>query len=61
MRATLERHALPPSCLTLEITESTAMRDVTASLAILQQLHDMGVRISIDDFGTGYSLSLIHI
>ena len=60
VRATLERHALPPSCLTLEITESTAMRDVTASLAILQQLHDMGVRISIDDFGTGYS-SLLYL
>jgi len=57
---TLKRHALEPSCLTLEITESTAMRDVDASLRILQQLHDMGVRISIDDFGTGYS-SLLYL
>lgn len=57
---TLRRHALQPSCLTLEITESTAMRDVEASLAILQQLHGMGVRISIDDFGTGYS-SLLYL
>ena len=57
---TLSRHALKPSCLTLEITESTAMRDVEASLAILQQLHSMGVRISIDDFGTGYS-SLLYL
>src|SRR5690606_26316901 len=57
---TLSRHALEPSCLTLEITESTAMRDVEASLVILQQLHDMGVRISIDDFGTGYS-SLLYL
>ncbi|KAF1024017.1 MAG: putative signaling protein [Paracidovorax wautersii] len=60
VRGALERHALPPSSLTLEITESTAMRDVNASLAILQQLHDMGVRISIDDFGTGYS-SLLYL
>ncbi|MDF3086631.1 EAL domain-containing protein, partial [Burkholderia sola] len=51
---------LEPHCLTLEITESTAMRDADASLRILQQLHDMGVRISIDDFGTGYS-SLLYL
>ena len=60
VRDTLARHALEPACLTLEVTESTAMRDADASLQILQQLHDMGVRISIDDFGTGYS-SLLYL
>ena len=57
---TLERHGLEPHYLTLEITESTAMRDVEASLVILQQLRNMGVHISIDDFGTGYS-SLLYL
>ncbi|MEM5433725.1 putative bifunctional diguanylate cyclase/phosphodiesterase [Paraburkholderia diazotrophica] len=60
VRATLQRHALAPASLTLEITESVAMRDFEASLRILQQLRDMGVRISIDDFGTGYS-SLLYL
>ncbi|MGF6781774.1 putative bifunctional diguanylate cyclase/phosphodiesterase [Paraburkholderia sp. GAS334] len=60
VREALARHALEPHCLTLEVTESTAMRDADASLRILQQLHDMGVRISIDDFGTGYS-SLLYL
>ncbi|MGT2433069.1 putative bifunctional diguanylate cyclase/phosphodiesterase [Cupriavidus basilensis] len=60
VRDTLTRHALEPGCLTLEVTESTAMRDADASLQILKQLHDMGVRISIDDFGTGYS-SLLYL
>jgi diguanylate cyclase len=57
---TLQRYSLDPRCLTLEITESTAMRNADASIAILQQLHEMGVRISIDDFGTGYS-SLLYL
>ncbi|MCA3874409.1 MAG: EAL domain-containing protein, partial [Burkholderia sp.] len=60
VQAALQRHALEPHCLTLEITESTAMRDADAGLRILQQLHEMGVRISIDDFGTGYS-SLLYL
>lgn len=60
VRTSLERYRLEPHNLTLEITESTAMHDVNTSLAILQQLDQMGVRISIDDFGTGYS-SLLYL
>jgi diguanylate cyclase (GGDEF)-like protein len=60
VRNTLTRHGLPASSLTLEITESTAMRDVESTLATLAQLHEMGVKISIDDFGTGYS-SLMYL
>lgn len=57
---TLARHQLPPNCLTLEITETTAMHDADASLAVLQRLSEMGVDLSIDDFGTGYS-SLMYL
>ncbi|HEY2025347.1 putative bifunctional diguanylate cyclase/phosphodiesterase [Paraburkholderia sp.] len=57
---TLALHRLDPHHLMLEITESTAMRDVEASLATLEKLKAMGVRISIDDFGTGYS-SLLYL
>jgi diguanylate cyclase (GGDEF)-like protein len=60
VRKTLERHTLEPGALTLEVTETTAMRDVESSMAILRQLTDMGVHISIDDFGTGYS-SLLYL
>ncbi|MFM0125645.1 EAL domain-containing protein [Paraburkholderia sp. RL18-101-BIB-B] len=60
VRDALKRYALEPGCLTLEVTESTAMRDADASLRILQQLRGMGVNISIDDFGTGYS-SLLYL
>lgn len=60
VRAALEKHQLPPSCLTLEVTESTAMSNTEQSLQTLQQIADLGVEISIDDFGTGYS-SLLYL
>jgi diguanylate cyclase (GGDEF)-like protein len=41
--------------LEIELTESSLMADPVHGAEILQQLHDMGVRIAIDDFGTGYS------
>ncbi len=60
VKNTLTRHNLPARCLTLEVTESTAMHDAENSLKTLQQISDLGVDISIDDFGTGYS-SLLYL
>lgn len=51
----LRDSGLTPSLLELELTESIAMRDVEASVTMLEGLRTMGVRLSIDDFGTGYS------
>jgi diguanylate cyclase (GGDEF)-like protein len=51
----LDRAGLPPTCLTLEITESMLVQDSDATIRRLQQLKDVGVRLAIDDFGTGYS------
>lgn len=41
--------------LTLEITESALMDDMTTSFITLEELKTLGLNISIDDFGTGYS------
>ncbi len=46
---------LDPDQLTLEVTESSLMRDAEATVARLRRLKDLGVMIAIDDFGTGYS------
>jgi diguanylate cyclase (GGDEF)-like protein len=51
----LNETRLPPSLLRLEITESSIMADPQRARSVLEQLHDMGIRLSIDDFGTGYS------
>jgi diguanylate cyclase (GGDEF)-like protein/PAS domain S-box-containing protein len=46
---------MDPNQLTVEITESTAMTDPDRTLAILDELHERGLKLAIDDFGTGYS------
>jgi EAL domain-containing protein (putative c-di-GMP-specific phosphodiesterase class I) len=51
----LNETGLEPQSLELELTEGVAMDDPLAAIAIMNELHDLGVRISIDDFGTGYS------
>lgn len=51
----LDIWSIPASKLTLEITESSMINDMEASLTMLLKLRTLGIRISIDDFGTGYS------
>jgi diguanylate cyclase (GGDEF)-like protein len=51
----LAASGLRPNRLELEITESVLMHNNDATLAMLHQLRNLGVRISMDDFGTGYS------
>jgi diguanylate cyclase (GGDEF)-like protein len=55
IRDTLARYRIEPKQLTCEITESAAMDDTRATLAVIEQLVAAGVHLSIDDFGTGYS------
>lgn len=50
----LEESRIEAHYLELEITESV-MKDPIFSTKIVQQLKNLGVRVSIDDFGTGYS------
>ncbi len=55
VRAALAESHIEPSALTLELTESTLVRDVDDSVERLLQLKELGVRLAIDDFGTGFS------
>src|SRR5574343_264454 len=49
------RHNIDPALLSLEVTESAMMEDLSRTATTLSTLCNMGVRIAIDDFGTGYS------
>ncbi len=51
----LAESELPPSSLTIEVTESALMDDVVHVRRAFDRLRSQGIRVAIDDFGTGYS------
>lgn len=55
IKSLLFRYQLSPSCLELEITESSIMKNADYSLKILKEINDIGIDLAVDDFGTGYS------
>ena len=56
LRATLETHPqVHPSCLELEILETTALEDIAQISRLIESCAEFGVSFALDDFGTGYS------
>jgi diguanylate cyclase (GGDEF)-like protein len=55
VRDALTESGLTPAALTLEITETSLMRDIDAAIHRLHPLKALGIQIAIDDFGTQYS------
>jgi diguanylate cyclase (GGDEF)-like protein len=51
----LAESGLPPARLELEITETMLMQDRARTLALLERIKALGVKVAMDDFGTGYS------
>lgn len=51
----LKETHLEPKYLGLEITETTAVSDITYTINVLNRLKELGVFVIMDDFGTGYS------
>ena len=56
----IEKFAIPPSALEIEITETCVLDNPELARQLLDTIQDMGISIAIDDFGTGYS-SLSHL
>lgn len=55
IRTALDRWALSPTLLELELTETSAMADPVQAISVVKHLKEMGILCAIDDFGTGYS------
>lgn len=51
----LSQSGLRPERLELEVTESVFLREGTGAVRVLEQILELGCRLSLDDFGTGYS------
>jgi EAL domain-containing protein (putative c-di-GMP-specific phosphodiesterase class I) len=48
-------YGVPPSALTIEITETAMMRNPEMAQTVMHALADLGVELAVDDYGTGYS------
>jgi diguanylate cyclase (GGDEF)-like protein/PAS domain S-box-containing protein len=55
VRALRARYPAAAQHITLEITETTLMRDLKVALETIEAFRELGIRFSVDDFGTGYS------
>ncbi len=51
----LKKHAVDPSMIIVEVTESAAMVDPERAQRVFHGLRTLGVGLALDDFGTGYS------
>ena len=51
----LDETGVDRSKIVVEVTESTAISDLTHAVEVLREIRDAGVRVVLDDFGTGYS------
>ena len=57
----VKKTKLPPHLLTLEITESAIIEDISRTTRQFKNIEAAGIQLSLDDFGTGYSsLSSLH-
>jgi diguanylate cyclase (GGDEF)-like protein/PAS domain S-box-containing protein len=55
VQTAVNRYAINPKLLKIELTESILLESVEATIKIMNDLKMTGIRFSLDDFGTGYS------
>lgn len=55
VQAAVRQYDIKPALLKLELTEGMLLENIEGTIATMNALNAIGVRISLDDFGTGYS------
>jgi diguanylate cyclase (GGDEF)-like protein/PAS domain S-box-containing protein len=55
IRALIERSAADPKQICLEITETTAIENMSRATSFIKRLKGLGVSFALDDFGNGFS------
>ncbi len=55
VQVAIQRHAINPTRLKLELTESMLLEEINGTIETMRILKETGVQFSLDDFGTGYS------
>jgi len=55
VKAVVQRYAIKPNLLKLELTESLFLEDIEETIVTINSLKEFGILFSLDDFGTGYS------
>jgi len=55
VQSIVQRHAINPELLKLELTESMMQKNIEGMIATMNALKKIGIHFSLDDFGTGYS------
>jgi EAL domain-containing protein (putative c-di-GMP-specific phosphodiesterase class I) len=55
MQSLVQRHAIDPKLLKLELTESLLLENIEDTIATMNEIKKIGVCFSLDDFGTGHS------
>jgi len=55
IQSIIKKYDAQASWIEIEVTEGGIMKNPEKSIAKLQEISDMGIKLAIDDFGTGYS------
>ena len=50
-----DKYQIPPELVEFELTENIYMENIDSTLTLINDLRNIGIRISMDDFGSGYS------